>query len=511
MNDSPYSGINTRRNVKAFLIGKVPTALLTMTALWLASHYLTPIQFGLYVTVMATLEVSLGFSSFGLDWILLRYIPSYRVAKSRFGLIRLIKIVSLIRFSILLLFTICVLILKNFGVYNNLFITEGITELLCLLVIIEGMMRVFRDNIIESLALQRYLQIVLIIKGLCIVSGLILLNFFVNLNAIDFLFVELCASCVSLIISFLIVTKEIKKIVGLETYFQIPTWKQMRNTALSNYASGFIQYFYSTSFLLLILALFQPVEVIAGVGFVVRLTEIIRNYLPSMLLFSVVRSRMIGVYAQTNSYLELRNWAIFLFKFSIITLLPVCAAVGIHGDLLLNITSSNNYSNFASLFFVLCVWLGLNIHNNIISIVFNATHLMPYWVTSFIMSGLLFPFIVWFGGNNLGIWLIPACLFINEIFLSLGALRVLNHRGLLWSSCGVWLVKALVAVFLATIASLAATFFVAENIFFGVYVLFIAYGIICFLIGVLANEDALLLNRIAGKKLFKSADDAICK
>src|SRR5262249_31323860 len=116
-----------------------------------------------------------------------------------------------------------------------------------------------------------------------------------------------------------------------------PTPAQMRSVALHNYASGIVEYLYSPSCLLLLLARAQSAEAMAGLGFVLRLTDIIRNYMPGMVIFSVVRSRMLGAYAGNRDYRELQGWAQFVFKISALSLLPVLALAVVYGDLVLRL------------------------------------------------------------------------------------------------------------------------------------------------------------------------------
>lgn len=113
--------------------------------------------------------------------------------------------------------------------------------------------------------------------------------------------------------------------------WQQPSRAQMRAVALHNYASGIVEYLYSPSCLILLLARSQAPEAMAGLGFVLRLTDIIRNYMPGMVIFSVVRSRMIGAYAGNRDYGELQRWAHFVFKISALSLLPVLAVAAVYG------------------------------------------------------------------------------------------------------------------------------------------------------------------------------------
>src|SRR5687768_10801633 len=94
---APYSGPQTRRNLVAFLLGKAPTAGLTACVLGLSARLLPAAEFGHYVVAMALVELVLGLSSFGLDWILLRFLPDFRLHGDRRSLARLVGCVAACR------------------------------------------------------------------------------------------------------------------------------------------------------------------------------------------------------------------------------------------------------------------------------------------------------------------------------------------------------------------------------------------------------------------------------
>ena len=503
MTNSPYTAANTRRNAVAFLVGKVPTALLTIAVLWMASRSLNANEFGRYVAVMATLEVSLGFSSFGFDWILLRYVPEYRVNHSRSGLIRLVCMVVAGRGFVLLLLASCLYFFNEIFVSQGIQATANVAMPLALLIVVEGILRIFRDNMLESLAMQRYLQIVLIAKGLCLVGGLLFLANSGGDTAREILFVELTASALSLCLAVGIVIKALAQLPNTQTNFRPPSIRQMRNTALSNYASGFVEYLYSPSSLLVLLARSQPTEVIAGVGFVIRLVEILRNYMPSMLIYGVVRARMIGAFAHTKDYSELHHWALFLFKISILTLFPACGVVVVYGDTILAVASGGRYSPYHLLLVTLCFWLALVIHRRILAVVFNAVNLMPAWATASFTSFLFLPLLFLFGYEKLGVWFVPVALFTNEIVVNVVSVFVLKRRGFEWGSCGTWLLKAIASIGIACSAVLVIDRTMANGVVFGMISFAVVYMFALTVLGAVNQDDARMINRALGRHLFR--------
>lgn len=506
MTDAPYSGANTRRNIVAFLIGKVPTALLTVSILGLSARTLTAAEFGRYVLVMAMVEIVLGTSTLGLDWVLLRYAPVYRLNGSRAGLIRLIATVAVARCAVLAL---VVLALMRAGpalaaAGHPLPLPADLIGPFGLLLVIEGGMRILRDNTLEALALQSRLQLVLVARGLTILAVLWYLGLHGGAVAADLVLAEAGASALSLLLSLLAVATALAAMASREGDWERPRPRQMLQVAVLNYASGIVEYLYSPNFLILLLARFESAAAIGGLGFVLRLTDIIRNYLPGMLVFGLVRSRMIGAYVKSKDYGELRMWAQFLYKISLLTLLPVLGLVFVAGEPILRIASAGRYADYHLLFAVLCCWLAFRLHRLILGVVFNAAELMSAWVRGSLLSLLVLPLIFAFGHERLGIWFVVVALFGNELSVGALALLALRRRGLGWTIGARWIARAT----LATVLGGALAWLLPHDGLWPLAASAVVLGLVycagVLLLGVLDRQDRLLVNRSVGRTVFRA-------
>jgi len=505
MSHSPYSATNTRKNIVAFLVGKVPTALLTAGILGLSARTLSATEFGRYVLVMAMLEITMGMSSFGLDWILLRYAPVFRSHGDRRLLTRLLSAVALARVAVLasiggLLFAFTqTLLAYGWSLPVDLFWP------FFTLLLVEGGMRIFRDNALEALALQARLQIVLIAKNLIIVAGLLYLARSGLGDARHLIYTEVLAALLSLCLAFASVALAIRALVPVAAAWTAPTWRKMVHTALMNYASNLVEYLYSPSFLILLVAKVQQPAAIAGLGFVLRLTDIIRNHLPSMLLFSVVRARMIGVYAGNGDYAELKRWAQFLYKASVIMLMPVAGVALVYGDTVLSLVSSGRYASYQWVFAALIFWLALRLHRSILGVVYNAIELMHIWAQASLISLMVLPLIFFCGYQQLGIWFVVVALFGNEIIVNLITVVRMRQRGYAWPVAEMWVLKmiaALAAACLCAFALHATALLAAAG---GVVLLGAVYLLMVFVLRVMDDGDRQLINRSVGRQLFRLA------
>jgi len=224
-----------------------------------------------------------------------------------------------------------------------------------------------------------------------------------------------------------------------------------------------------------------------------------------MLLFGVVRARMIGVYVGNGDYAELKRWAQFLYKFSVMMLMPVAGVALVYGDIVLQLVSSGRYASYQRVFAALIFWLALRLHRSILGVVYNAIELMHIWAQASLISLLVLPVIFFFGYQQLGIWFVVVALFGNEIIVNLIAVIRMRRLGFAWPVGEMWVLKMLASLALACLAaaSLHATTPLGAAV--GAAVLGAIYLMLVFLLRVVDDGDLLLINRSVGKRLFNIA------
>jgi O-antigen/teichoic acid export membrane protein len=501
---APYSGPQTRRNIVAFLAGKVPTAVLTACVLGLSARVLPAAEFGHYVVGMALVELVLGLSSFGLDWVLLRFLPEYRLHGSRAALARLVGSVAVWRVLVLSLVASALLLLRGLGLLPaNL--PAGLVNVLAVLLVVEGGMRILRDNTLEALALQSRMQAVIVLRSTVVACALLAMGNGHG-SAHGLLLAELAASVGALLAAAAFFVHALRALPDVaQPGWQAPAVPELRAVALHNYASGIVEYLYSPSCLILLLARSQSAEAMAGLGFVLRLTDIIRNYMPGMVIFSVVRSRMIGAYAGNRDYGELQRWAHFVFKISALSLLPVLAVAAVYGDLVLRLASGGRFGEFRVLFAVLCGWLALRLHRLILNVVCNAVGLMGMLALASLCSLLVLPLLAWPASEVLGLWLVPLALFGNELVVNGLVVAGMRRRGFAWPLGLAWWSRALCAI---GAAAGVAWLLPGQGLLAaaaGTLLLCAVFAAALLLSGAIDAKDRQLINRVLGRQLLREA------
>jgi O-antigen/teichoic acid export membrane protein len=343
----------------------------------------------------------------------------------------------------------------------------------------------------------------MIAKSLLLISALAYMGAHGGGTAQGMLLAETVASGACLLIALACIRSGLMAMGKAEAGWVPPTLKEMRKVALFNYGSGIVEYLFSTSFLMLVLGRFLPPATVAGAGFVVRMIEMIRNYLPGMLVFSLVRSRMIGNFVRERNFDDLRMWARFLFKISLLTLLPVCGIALVYGRQILDVASGSRYGEFGMLFAVLTFWLALRLHRLILGVVFNAADMMHLWAKASALSLLVLPPLLLIGPGRLDMWFLPAVLISGEVVANWLALHIMRGAGRQWSTGWDWIFRSLAAL----AAGIAAAVFLPGSsvlwLLVGMAALTLIYCIGALLLRVIDTDDRRLINRSSGRTLFK--------
>jgi O-antigen/teichoic acid export membrane protein len=224
-----------------------------------------------------------------------------------------------------------------------------------------------------------------------------------------------------------------------------------------------------------------------------------------MVIFSVVRSRMIGAYTGNGDYGELQRWAHFVFKVSALSLLPVLAVAAVYGDLVLQLASGGRFGEYRLLFAVLCGWLALRLHRLILNVVCNAIGLMGMWALASLVSLLVLPLLAWLGAAVLGLWLVPAALLGNEVIVNGLVVVGMRRRGFAWPLGLRWWARALLAI---GAAACVAWLLPGQGVLgaaVGSLLLCAVFAVALLLSGAIDEKDRQLINRVLGRQLLREA------
>ncbi|HNP26518.1 MAG TPA: hypothetical protein PKM20_07240, partial [Nitrosomonas sp.] len=154
-----YSGLELKYSAVHFLTGKFVSALLTLTILLWLVRLLTTEEYGVYMILAAGMELTLAIVSCGLPWLSARYLPEFRLHGNGRLLVQLVwKIISLLGFT-LIVGVFLLFFLMQWLLPVELIQYTGLAKLFLVVVLLEGLSRCIRENILGHLMQQKQAQI----------------------------------------------------------------------------------------------------------------------------------------------------------------------------------------------------------------------------------------------------------------------------------------------------------------------------------------------------------------
>ncbi|TAK61988.1 hypothetical protein [Methylobacter sp.] len=347
MNVSPYSGVALKRSAIHLLVGKVASALLTFSILFLLVRLLTTEEYGTYVTLEAGSIFVLSITSFGLPWLAARYLPEFRLHGNgdqlAYFIWRIIALISL--FNIMgasLLFMAMPWLLEPLGLMHQI----DVARLYLLVLVLEGLRGNILECTLEPLLLQRQAQLSQIMRNLAFLSGLSILAIQGMAHLYNAVLAELAGTFLGTTSALLSLTRHLhthRNLQGMNGW-QVPNWSEMWRATRHMYFSNLVTLTYGSSVLVFLTQRFLGVETTALFGFLYNLFGQIRRYLPSSLLLGLIRPKLIASYMGEDGAAQLTRNANLVGKVSLFVLMPLLVFVWLAGSELLNLISGGKFT-----------------------------------------------------------------------------------------------------------------------------------------------------------------------
>ncbi|MDP1559155.1 MAG: oligosaccharide flippase family protein [Nitrosomonas sp.] len=349
MNDSPYSIAALKRSAVHFLTGKAASALLTLvTLLWLV-RLLAVEEYGVYVILVAGMELALAITSFGLPWVAARYLPEFRLHASGKLLVHFVWQV-IARMGLFLVAGALLLFMAAPWLMPSLELAQytDMARLYLLVLLLEGLGRRIRENILGSLMQQRQAQISLVARNLALL--LLLLLGVVAAQGVVYLhhvvLAELAASALgaALALHSLVRHLHVHRDLSGQGGWQPPNWPDMWRVARHMYFSQLVTLTYSPQVFVFLIQRYLGVEATALFGFLRSLYMQICHYLPAKLLFGLIRPKLVASYVGAGGMGELTHNANLAGKLSLFVLMPLVLFAWLAGGELLNLLSGGKFN-----------------------------------------------------------------------------------------------------------------------------------------------------------------------
>jgi len=493
-----YSGAKTLGNARVFLVGKMFSAAVTVVWLGLQVRLVDLQNYATYVTVMAAIEAGIALSSVGVEWLLLRYIPEYvlhgAMKKLRTFLMRALAL----RISAgLLVGGVGLLILALWAPQGGA-LTYELWVLAAVLLLSEGSMRLLRENVLESMGRQGFMQIGMVLRTtslLVLTASQALENS--TLDAKTLVSFEIVASFITLAYAAAVVvyvTRMDAEVPGSK--WKSPEFMSAYTAGVANYTSSLLSFPLSLQALLLMVSKIGQTQEVALFGFIVRLLDVMRGYLPALMFMSVLRPRFIGLYALTGTLRVVTAEALRASRLSTLSIAPLIAIVVLYGDELIGLASGGKITSGKWELAILMCSLMPRVHRQISVVLVNCVDHARLLLRAALIALCVLP-VAWLVGMAISpVWGAVLAVVLDEAIWVVALVAGLQSAGHSWDGNWMFALRAaLCAGVVAFCVSLIPFGSSTVDLVVGSGIVLVAFSILAILTGTLRLSELRVLVR----------------
>jgi O-antigen/teichoic acid export membrane protein len=371
--DNPYSAYQVRQSLIHFIFGKGATAIIGIALLLLVVRALPVNEYGIYIALLAVLEITQLASNLGLFAAAYRYVPELRSQNQGTALQGLLFRLSVLRLLTLIAAVVVIGLLSapivdflNIKNYEQVFVLYG------LVIISEGFAR-YLDILFDSLLLQKCSQIAVLVRnGLRLIGLAILVATEVgDVSLINWVKVELLASFIGAIISVLMLSRYSlnlkRKSPGLKGENVRPG--RYLVYAGPSYLAQLIGLVYGPETTKLILTKIAGVLQVGAFGFAASFSAMLQRYLPVFLLLGLVRPLFVSTHNSVDRNKRLNQLTNIVLKLNLFVLFPLIAFMLASGNQLASFLSGGKFPDAGSFLVILMVLLVFQTWHAVLSLV----------------------------------------------------------------------------------------------------------------------------------------------
>lgn len=507
MNVSPYSGAVLKRSAMHFLSGKVASGLLSLLVLLMMVRELAVEEYGVYVFLVAGMEIALAITALSLPWVAARYLPEFRLHANGKVLADFVwKILA--RIALFLFIGVLLLLLVLPRILPLEFIQYlDVARLYLLVLLTEGLGRHVRECALEPLLQQGKAQISLVTRNMILLSLLVAV---VAIQSEVHLYHVVLAEIVASVLGAMLALRGLTRYLNVhrelpgQIDWQPPNWSEMWGMARHMYVSHFITLTYSSQVFIFLIQRYLGVEATALFGFLRNLFEHISRYLPATLLFSLIRPKLVASYVAAGDMMELTRNANLTGKSSLFVLMPILVFTWLAGDDLVSLLSGEKfYQTGYYLAGLLLALIPLSQRQILVAvtIVSNKSYLCT-WGSS--LSMLVLPLAYWLLEAGYGLWSPIIAIIANQIIFNTTLIAALM-RTTTYRPDSIGYFKLLAAALLGLILTQQLSVSVQSD-WLGLLIMATLAGscflLVAYFIKPFHEEERVRLNRLLNRKIF---------
>ena len=323
------------------------SALLTFVTLLGLVRFLSVEEYGIYIILIACIEITLAITTLGLPWVAMRYIPEFRLYANKYMLAHFVwqiitRIGLFLVMGVLLLLMLLPWLLSSFELLPYM----DVAKLYLLVLTIEGLGRHIRESILGPLMLQGQAQISQVVRNfvlLIAIIGFVAVQGAVNLHHLAL--AELSASLIGTILALFGLIRYLHAYRNFQERdsWQPPSWSSMWRIARHMYFGNLVTQAYNPQIFVFLIQRYLGLESTALFGFLRSLYGQVANYLPAALLSNLIRPKLVASFVGKGGMAELTCNANLVGKLSIFALMPILAFVCLAGSDLIYLLSGGKF------------------------------------------------------------------------------------------------------------------------------------------------------------------------
>lgn len=348
MRSQTYSGARVRASLRIFAIGKAVSAPATILLVFLLASVMSKPEYASYVGAAALLEIGVAFGTLGIEWIAQTSVAAIRVRGNPAQFRRAIRVLFAAQSGAYLAFGLIGMIfaVPIASLLSNV-VTPEVVRLYSLVLMVEGPLRMLRDGLLGVLLLQQAVQISQIARVVGMYVGVaVVVGTDSPVTAVSVAAIELFAASVSLAIAVTALvsclradevnpsmSSDLGEFIGRGSY----------RFAANAYGSFLLTLPLGTEIMTTFVARYLGVEPTAAFGFVARLMETVKRYLPMDLLYAVVKPVTIGRFEQSGRNFQVLSTDVnMMLKANLVTLgFGIAIGLAVGGPLVATLSSGN--------------------------------------------------------------------------------------------------------------------------------------------------------------------------
>lgn len=428
-----FDAARLRRALLHFLAGKGITAPLTFLILLMLVRWMPVSDYGAYVTSLAIIEIAIALSDLGMNWVVTRFLPAYAVAATKSALTRITLAVIAVRGATLVVTGLVIWQLA--GLVARL---AGLDDyvpsigLVAALLAVDGVGRLIRDAVLQSLLLQGRAQLANMCRT-ALFAGLLALAWWQGGTPLELhtvLLIELTAALASALLA---IGMLLHALAHREATPQ-PGWTPPRlarlfQLAWPNYVGVLLMYVSGPDGITMLINRAIGPDGAAAFGVARHLSNQLRRYLPSELFVGVLRPAIIASFELSRDFSALNRQAQALYKTSLVALLPILlVAAGLGGAWLSAITGGKTDNAHVLLLLMVCLLVPFT-QRRVLEMVMNTVDLADLWLRAALASCLVLPVAFVLLRLGAGVESLVALMLASEIAINGLIVQGLRSRG----------------------------------------------------------------------------------